>query len=121
MIAHSVRVRVNDDLILDVGTSEVDSKGNDVLRVPKLTLFRQLLVYLKNKPEPIRPGAGSYASRDGVAATAMVRSQPPSHWSMNVEKSSICFAATPSSPPVHSPKAWSPFIVRRCAGKVRIV
>jgi hypothetical protein len=72
VIAHSVRVRVNDDLILDVGTSEADSKGNDALRAPEVTLFRQLLVYLENKPEPIRPGAGSYASRDGVAATAMV-------------------------------------------------
>jgi len=70
-----LRVRVNDDLVLDAGTCE-EVSGPDgperLIRPPETTLFHQVLAYLRAKPDPtVRPG-GSASGREGVAAAAVV-------------------------------------------------
>jgi len=70
----TISVRVNHDLVLDAGTYEgLDhSKRSEWVRAPSTTLFRQVLAYLLEKPDPVQRPTDSYASRDGVAATALV-------------------------------------------------
>jgi hypothetical protein len=70
-----LRVRVNDDLVLDAGTCE-EVSGPDgperLIRPPETTLFHQVLAYLRAKPDPpVRP-RGSAPRREGVAAAAVV-------------------------------------------------
>ena len=51
----NLRVRVNDDLVLDAGTTEELSGSELVVHPPKETLFRQVLDYLRAKPDPPSP------------------------------------------------------------------
>jgi hypothetical protein len=69
-----LRVRVNDELVLDAGTCEGVSgpQGPEMLiRPPETTLFHQVLAYLKAKPDPPKRPSGSMVGREGVAATAL--------------------------------------------------
>jgi hypothetical protein len=69
-----IRVRVNEELVLDAGTREelLGPNGREVLvRPPGTTLFRQLLAYLQEKPDPAQRFSGSMAGREGVAAAAL--------------------------------------------------
>ena len=69
-----LQVRVNDELVLDAGTCEEVSSPHGpekVLRPPETTLFRQVLAYLKAKPDPPGPLSGSRVGREGVAAAAL--------------------------------------------------
>ena len=66
-------VSVNDDLLLDAGTCEevVGRKGPALLiRPPRTTLFRQVLAYLREKPDPTAKLSGSTSDREGAAACA---------------------------------------------------
>jgi hypothetical protein len=69
-----VRVRVNAELVLDAGCC-LDVHGPDgllhVVEPPRTTLFRQVLGYLDEKPDPPRPPSGSMIGREGVAAAAV--------------------------------------------------
>lgn len=68
-------VRVNEDLVLDAGTSEQVSgpAGPErLIRPPETTLFHQVLAYLRAKPDPPGSPSGSMVGREGVAATALV-------------------------------------------------
>jgi hypothetical protein len=67
-------VRVNNELVLDAGNcEETDSpRGSEkLIRMPQTTLFRQVLAYLKSKPDPPVRLSGSQAGRKGVAAAAL--------------------------------------------------
>ena len=70
-----LRVRVNDELLLDAGICE-EVQGRDgperLIRPPETTLFQQALAYLQTKPDPPKRQSGSMAGRDGVAAAALV-------------------------------------------------
>ncbi len=76
-----LRVRVNDELVLDAGTCEEVSGPHGpecLIRPPATTLFHQVLAYLQAKPDPPkrvfpREGdtAGSMIGREGVAAAAL--------------------------------------------------
>jgi hypothetical protein len=67
-------VRVNEELVLDAGTCE-DAAGPNgpeiLIRPPRTTLFRQVLAYLREKPEPTERLPGSTSDREGVAASAV--------------------------------------------------
>ena len=70
----SLRVRVNDELVLDAGTCEetLGPQGPEwLIRPPETTLFHQVLAYLKAKPDPPRESSGSMVGREGVAAAAV--------------------------------------------------
>ena len=70
-----LRVRVNDDLVLDAGTCTevVGARGPErLIRPPKITLFHQVLDYLRAKPDPPARASGSAIGREGVAAAALV-------------------------------------------------
>src|SRR2546426_1354696 len=70
-----LRVRVNDELVLDAGTCEQvrGSQGHErMIRPPPTTLFRQVLAYLQEKPDPTGHLPGSGAGREGAAAAALV-------------------------------------------------
>jgi hypothetical protein len=72
---HPVRVRVNDDLVLDAGTCEdlTTARGPErLIRPPATTLFHQVLAYLRAKPDPPKRPSGSMVGREGVAAAAVV-------------------------------------------------
>ena len=63
-------VRVNDDLVLDAGTTE--PVGNElVINPPKVTLFGQVLAYLQRKPDPPPDAAGTFADHEGAAAASI--------------------------------------------------
>jgi hypothetical protein len=67
-------VRVNDELVLDVGTCEavVGPDGSGLLiSPPATTMFHQILAYLRAKPDPTSPPSGTATGREGVAATAL--------------------------------------------------
>ncbi len=67
-------VRANNQLVLDAGScEETDSpRGSErLIRMPQTTLFRQVLAYLKSKPDPPVRLSGSQAGREGVAAAAL--------------------------------------------------
>jgi len=69
-----LRVRVNDELVLDAGTCEEVSATHGperLLRPPQITLFHQVLAYLQAKPDPPTRPSGSMAGREGVAAAAL--------------------------------------------------
>ncbi len=67
-----LRVRVNDELVLDAGTSE-EVAGPDgaerLIRPPETTLFHQVLAYLQAKPDP--------ALADRKMATRLVHASDP--------------------------------------------
>ena len=66
-----LRVRVNNDLLLDAGA--VEERGSDlVITPPTVTLFRQVLDYLRAKPDPVTPPTGSTVESEGVAAAVTV-------------------------------------------------
>ena len=67
-------VKMNDDLMLDAGTCEevAGPEGQELLiRPPRTTLFRQVLAYLREKPDSITKLSGSTSDREGAAACAM--------------------------------------------------
>ncbi|MFH1434707.1 MAG: hypothetical protein ABIJ56_03225, partial [Pseudomonadota bacterium] len=69
-----LRVRVNDELVLDAGACEEVSGPNGpalLIRPPQTTLFHQVLAYLRAKPDPPCRPTGSMAGREGVAAAAL--------------------------------------------------
>ena len=69
-----LRVRVNAELVLDAGTCEVVAgpRGQELLvHPPRTTLFRQVLAYLEEKPDPPKPPYGSFIGREGVAGAAL--------------------------------------------------
>jgi hypothetical protein len=65
-------VRVNDELLLDAGTVEELGGSELVIRSPMVTLFHQVLAYLRAKPDPPSPPKGSTVENEGAAATAIV-------------------------------------------------
>ncbi|MDI7267834.1 MAG: hypothetical protein QME96_07560 [Myxococcota bacterium] len=70
-----LRVRVNDDLVLDAGTcEEVFGPGGPerLIRPPETTLFHQVLAYLRAKPDPPTRPRGSEVGREGLAAAGVV-------------------------------------------------
>jgi len=69
-----LRVRVNDELVVDAGTCEEVSGPHGperLIRSPKATLSQQVLAYLRAKPDPPRRPSGSMVGREGVAAAAL--------------------------------------------------
>lgn len=67
-------VHVNDDFALDAGTcEELQGLKNPelLIRPSAITLFQQLLDYLRAKPDPPSSMPGSLTGREGVAAVAM--------------------------------------------------
>jgi hypothetical protein len=68
----NLRVRVNDELVLDAGTTEELSGSELVVHPPKETLFRQVLGYLRAKSDPPSPPKGSTVENEGAAAAAVV-------------------------------------------------
>ncbi len=67
-----LRVRVNDELVLDAGTTEELSGSELVVHPPKETLFCQVLDYLRAKSDPPPPPNGSTVENEGAATTAVV-------------------------------------------------
>lgn len=70
-----IRVRVNEELVLDAGTCEELAGPHGLerlIRPPSTTLFHQVLTYLKAKPDPPNRPSGSMVGREGVAAAALV-------------------------------------------------
>jgi len=69
-----LRVRVDDELVLDAGTWE-EVSGPDgperLIRPPATTLFHQVLAYLEAMPDPPKRPSGSMVGREGVAAAAL--------------------------------------------------
>ena len=72
--ADRLKVRVNEELVLDAGACR-EVSGPDgpelVIRPPETTLFHQVLAYLRAKPDPPRRPSGSMVGREGVAAAAL--------------------------------------------------
>ncbi len=68
----NLRVRVNDELVLDAGTTEELSGSELVVHPPKETLFRQVLGYLRAKSDPPSPPKRSTVEHEGAAAAAVV-------------------------------------------------
>jgi hypothetical protein len=67
----NLRVRVNDELLLDAGTTELS--GSELLIHPRRsTLFRQLLDYLHGKADPPAHPTGSTIENEGTAAVSVV-------------------------------------------------
>jgi hypothetical protein len=64
-------VRVNDDLVLDAGTTEPVAREL-VIYPPKVTLFRQVLAHLQRKPDLPAPPASSFADHEGAAAAGVI-------------------------------------------------
>ncbi len=65
-----LRVRVTDELLLDAGTVEPD--GPELaIQPPNVTLFRQVLSFLRSKPAPPPPPAGPTVENEGIAAAAV--------------------------------------------------
>jgi hypothetical protein len=70
-----LRLRVNDELVLNAGTCEEGSRPDGperLIRSPETTLFHQVLAYVRAKPDPPTRPRGSAAGREGVAAAAVV-------------------------------------------------
>lgn len=69
-----LRVRVNDELVLDAGEHRLVAGPHGperVIRPPRITLFHQVLGYLQAKPDPERQPPGTGVGREGVAAAAV--------------------------------------------------
>lgn len=62
-----LRVCVNEELVLDAGVCEAGAEG--IIQPPETTLFRQVLGYLRSKPDPPTP---SGVEQEGLAAAAVV-------------------------------------------------
>ena len=74
-MSEQLRVRVNDELVLDAGTCEEVSGPygpEKLIRPPETTLFHQVLTYLRAKPDPPTRPCGSMVGREGVATAALV-------------------------------------------------
>jgi hypothetical protein len=74
MSAERIQVRVNKELVLDAGTCEevAGPHGPErLIRPPEVTLFHQVLAYLREKPDPPKGLSGSMVGREGVAAAAL--------------------------------------------------
>ena len=59
-----LQVRVNEELVLDAGRCEEvpGAHGRELLiHPPEITLFQQVLAYLKTKPDPTRQPCSSTA------------------------------------------------------------
>jgi hypothetical protein len=72
--SEQLRVRGNDELVLDAGTCEEVSGPHGpecLIRPLATTLFHQVLAYLKAKPDPPKLPSGSTVGREGVAAAAL--------------------------------------------------
>ncbi|MFZ0184393.1 MAG: hypothetical protein WAL88_06110 [Nitrosotalea sp.] len=70
MLTVNLLVRANDELTLDAGSTE--PAGNElVIQPPKRTLFRQVLDYLRRKPDPPDPRAGTCIDHEGAAAATV--------------------------------------------------
>jgi hypothetical protein len=70
-VRYPLRVRVNDELVLDAGTCEdlaMPHGQERLIRPPVTTLFHQVLAYLRAKSDPPKRPYGSMAGREGVAA-----------------------------------------------------
>ncbi len=70
-----LRVRVNDELVLDAGTCEEVSGPHGperLIRPPSTTLFHRVLGYLRAKPDPPKRPSGTMVGLEGVAAAALV-------------------------------------------------
>ncbi len=67
-----LRVRVNDELVLDAGTTEELSGSELAVHPPKETLFRQVIDYLRAKSAPPSAPKGSTVENEGAAAAAVV-------------------------------------------------
>jgi hypothetical protein len=73
-IGNRIDVRVNDELVLDAGLcDEIPcAQGMErLVRLPRATLFHQVLAYLRAKPDPPRGLSGSMVGREGIAAAAL--------------------------------------------------
>ena len=64
-------VRVNDELLLDAGTTEALSASELVIHPPTTTLFEQVLGYLRAKPDPRGSPNRSTDGYEGSAAAAV--------------------------------------------------
>jgi hypothetical protein len=74
-VCDPLRVRVNDELVLDAGTCEnlATPHGPErLIRPPATMLFHQVLAYLRAKPDPPKRPSGSMVGREGVAAAAVI-------------------------------------------------
>ena len=65
-----LRVRANDDLVLDAGLCE-EVCGEVVIHPPEITLFRQVLDYLRAKPDANVPSRVPPIEEEGAAAAAV--------------------------------------------------
>jgi len=69
-----IRVRVNDEFVLDAGTCEavMGPHGHEQrVHPPDSTLFRQVLTYLRAKPTPPQQRRGPATGIEGLAAAAV--------------------------------------------------
>jgi len=66
-----LRVHVNDELVLDAG-DEATGDSDRVIHPPRVTLFHQVLAYLRAKSSPPAPPAGWTIEDEGGAAAAAV-------------------------------------------------
>ena len=69
----NLRVRVNDELLLDAGIVEELGGSELVIHPPKVTLFHQVLDYLRAKPDPPALPNCSTVENEGAAAAVALR------------------------------------------------
>lgn len=70
-----LRVRANDELVLDAGTAHTVTDGDGritLIRQPKTTLFHQVMAYLRAKADPPGRRPRLTLGREGVATAAIV-------------------------------------------------
>jgi hypothetical protein len=70
--AVNLRVRVNEELLLDAGTTDEVGGSEVVIHPPGITLFHQVLAYLRSKPDPLASPMDSSNEHEGAAAAAVV-------------------------------------------------
>jgi hypothetical protein len=68
----NLRIRVNDELVLDAGTVEDIGVAESVIHPPKDTLLGQVLDYLRSKPDPPCAPTTVSVQNEGAAAAAIV-------------------------------------------------
>ena len=69
-----LKVRVNEELILDAGTIEETASAGGLrrfIRAPNPTLFQQVVSYLLAKSDPPKNTSKPHLAREGVATTAL--------------------------------------------------
>src|SRR5580658_3797282 len=64
-----LNVRVNNELLLDAGTTEEPAGSEVIVHPPKVTLFHQVLDYLHAKSDP--PTPPTIPDYEGAAAAAI--------------------------------------------------